>query len=46
MNSLLFVLERLFVVAVIALVPLRSELRLSRVRVIHNERDQRNSLRS
>jgi hypothetical protein len=43
MNFLLFALE-IFVVAGIALVPARSE--LSPARVIHNEREQRNSLRS
>ena len=45
MNFLLFVLEILFVVAVIALVPGRPELRLRRARVIHH-REQRNSVRS
>jgi hypothetical protein len=44
MNFLLFVLEILFVVAVIVLVPARSE--LSPARVIHTEREPRNSLRS
>ena len=46
MNFLLFALEILFVVAVIALVPGRSELQLRRARVIHHQREQRNSLRS
>jgi hypothetical protein len=46
MNLLLFVLEILFIVTVIALVPAQSELRLRRARVFHNEREQRNSLRS
>jgi len=46
MNLLLFVLEVLLIVAAIALVPARSELRVSRTRVIHNEREQENSLRS
>jgi Tfp pilus assembly protein PilX len=44
MNFLLFVLEFLFIVTVIALVPAQPE--LSHARVIHNEREQRNSLRS
>jgi Tfp pilus assembly protein PilX len=44
MNFLLFVLEILFVVAVIVLVPARSE--LSPARVIHNEREQKNTPRS
>jgi hypothetical protein len=46
MNFFLFVLEIFLVVAGIALVPARSELRVSRTRVIHNEREQGNSLRS
>jgi P pilus assembly chaperone PapD len=46
MNFFLFVLEIFLVVAGIALVPARSELRVSRTRVIHNEREQENSLRS
>jgi hypothetical protein len=37
-NLLLFVLEIFLVVAGIALVPARSELRVSRTRVIHSER--------
>ena len=43
MNFFLFVLEIFLVVAGIALVPARSELRVSRARVIHNERERRNS---
>jgi len=46
MNLLLFALEIFLVVAGIALVPARSELRISRARVINNEREQGNSLRS
>ena len=46
MNLLLFVLEIFLIVAAIALVPARSELRISRARVIHNEHEQENSLRS
>jgi hypothetical protein len=46
MNLLLFVLEIFVVVGGIALVPARSELRVSRTRVIHNEHERRNSLRS
>jgi hypothetical protein len=46
MNILLFVLEIFLIVAAIALVPARSELRISRARVIHNERQRDNSLRS
>jgi hypothetical protein len=42
MNLLLFLLEIFLIVAGIALVPARSEL----ARVIHNEREQGNSLRS
>ena len=44
MNFFLFVLEIFLVVAGIALVPARSELRISRTRVIHNERERGNSL--
>jgi Tfp pilus assembly protein PilX len=44
MNFLLFVLEILFIVTVIALVPARPE--LSPARVIHNERKQKNTPRS
>ena len=43
MNFFLFVLEIFLVVAGIALVPARTELRVSRIRVIHNEREQGNS---
>ena len=43
MNFFLFVLEIFLVVAGIALVPARTELRVSRTRVIHNEREQANS---
>lgn len=46
MNLLLFALEIFLVVAAIALVPAQSELRISRARVINNEREQRNSLHS
>jgi hypothetical protein len=46
MNLLLFVMEIFLIVAAIGLVPARSELRISRARVIHNEREQENSLRS
>jgi hypothetical protein len=46
MNLFLFMLEIFVIVAAIALVPARSELRISRARVIHNERQQDNSLRS
>jgi Tfp pilus assembly protein PilX len=46
MNLLLFVLEIFVIVAAIALVPARSELRPSRARVTHNEREHTNSLRS
>ena len=46
MNLLLFALEIFLVVAGIALVPARSELRISRARVFNNEREQGNSLRS
>jgi hypothetical protein len=46
MNLLLFALEIFLVVAAIAFVPARSELRISRARVIHDEREQRNSLYS
>ena len=45
MNFFLFALEIFLVVAGIALVPARSELRISRTRVIHNERERGNSLR-
>ena len=43
MNFFLFVLEIFLVVAGIALVPARTELRVSRTRVIHHEREQGNS---
>ena len=43
MNFLLFMLEIFLIVAVIALVPTRSELRTCRARVIHNGREQGNS---
>ena len=46
MNFFLFVLEIFLVVAGIALVPAQSELRVRRARVINNEREQGNSLRS
>jgi hypothetical protein len=46
MNFFLFLLEIFLVVAGIALVPARTELRVSRTRVIYNERKQGNSLRS
>jgi hypothetical protein len=46
MNLFLFMLEIFVIVAAIALVPARSELRNIRARVIHNERRQDNSLRS
>jgi hypothetical protein len=46
MNFLLIVLEILFIATVIALVPALPELRLRRVRVFHNEREQKNTLRS
>ena len=46
MNFFLFALEIFLVMGGIALVPARSELRVNRTRVIHNEREQRNSLRS
>jgi len=45
MNFFLFVLEIFLVVAGIALVPARSQLRVSRARVIHNERERGNCLR-
>ena len=45
MNFFLFVLEIFIVVDGIALVPARSELRVSRTRVTHNERERGNSLR-
>ena len=46
MNLLLFVLEIFLIVAGIALVPARAELRISGARVINDERDQESSLRS
>ena len=46
MNLFLLMLEIFVIVAAIALVPTRSELRISRARVTHNEREQDNSLRS
>ena len=46
MSFLLFMLEILFVLPVIALVPGRPELRLQRARVFHNEREQKNTPRS
>ena len=46
MNFFLFVLEIFLVVAGIALVPARSELRISRTRVIQNKREQANSVLS
>ena len=46
MNLLLFVLEIFLIVAGIALVPARSELRINLARVIDDEREQENSLRS
>jgi hypothetical protein len=46
MNFFLFVLEIFLVVVGIALVPAPSELRVSRTRVTHDEREQGNSLRS
>jgi hypothetical protein len=46
MNLLLFLLEIFLIVAGVAVVPTRSELRISRSRVSHNEREQGNSLRS
>ena len=46
MNLFLLMLEIFVLVAAIALVPTRSELRISRARVTHNEREQDNSLRS
>jgi hypothetical protein len=46
MNLLLFLLEIFPIVAGIALVPARSELRIRRARVIHDEREPGNSLRS
>ena len=45
MNFFLFALEILLVVAGIALVPAPSELRISRARVIQDEREQGNSRR-
>jgi hypothetical protein len=46
MNLFLFMLEIFVIVAAIALVPARSELRISRARAIDDEPDQKNSLRS
>ena len=46
MDLLLFMLEIFVIVAAIALVPARSEQHTSRARVIHNELEQENSLRS
>jgi hypothetical protein len=54
MNFLLFVLEIVLILEIvlvvvgigIALMPVRSELRVSRTRVIHNEREQGKSVRS
>jgi hypothetical protein len=46
MNLLLFLLEIFLIVAGVAVVPTRSELRISRSRVSHNEREHGNSLRS
>jgi hypothetical protein len=46
MTLLLFVLEILFIATVIAFVPALPELRLRRARVFHNEREQKNTLRS
>jgi hypothetical protein len=46
MNLLLFMLEIFLVVAGIALVPARSELQVSRTRVIQNKREQANSVLS
>jgi hypothetical protein len=40
MNFFLFVLEIFLIVAGIALVPAKSELRVSRTRVIRHEREQ------
>jgi hypothetical protein len=45
-NFLLFMLEIFLIAAGIDLVPTRSELRTCRARVIHNGREQGNSLRS
>jgi len=45
-NFLLFMLEIFLIVAGIALVPEPSKLRICRARVIHNGREQGNSLRS
>ena len=45
MNFFLFLLEIFLVVAGIALVPARTELRVSRTRVIHNEGERGNSPR-
>jgi hypothetical protein len=46
MNLFLFISEIFVIVAAIALVPARSELRISRVQAIHNERQEDNPLRS
>jgi hypothetical protein len=46
MSLLLFVLEIFLVLIGISLVPTRSELRISRARVIHNERQRGIYLRS
>jgi hypothetical protein len=46
MNFLPFLLEIIAVVAGIALVPARSELRIYRSRDTYNERERENSLRS
>ena len=46
MNFLLFILEIFLIVAGMALLPTRSELRACRARVIHNGREQETSLRS
>jgi hypothetical protein len=44
MNLLLFMLEIFIIAAAIALVPTRSELRISRARVIQNEHEHGSSL--
>jgi hypothetical protein len=46
MNFLLFLLEIIAVVAGIALVPARSELRIHHPRDTYNERERESSLRS
>ena len=46
MNALLFVFEIILIVAGIALVPARSQLRTYRHREVYNEREQKNSVRS